>query len=392
MANRDFKKIKRVMKDFSQNVGSGSGGAISVDKLPEKGNVGEFYSLPNGEIYTFMHQEKQVPIYKETFEAGDVVEFLYKTKDLDKNEIWDTIDAIRSWMPKAGSIILNEVPTIASGNQLVGYVQSTHNGPFDIVVASNTGEEIGKASYDETNNIEMVSVEGDLAIPLTITLTQEIINKFTELDVLHFLTDLLDKPIIGYETVITEWWQKTNGAIVIDMTKSDHKTIYLNDPDYDALSIYNSVLNGGDVRVIGKKHNQEQNHILPMYDVSYEEDHMEMVFSNNDLWDTVEIKLINGPEPLFFEVEDSAASQITLYKWYINDVLVEDFPFGDKILDKLKPTDIIKAEISMQSHTQLTAFLNGETIYSGEYITQAHTETFEFSITENSVLELSILN
>ena len=392
MANRDFTKIERIMKDFSLNLGGGSGGTIPVNKLPEKGNVGEFYLLPNGEIYTYIHQEKQVPVYKETFEAGDVVEFLYKTEDLDKHEIWDTIDAIRSWMPKAGSIILNEVPTIASGNQLVGYVQSTHDGPFDIVVASNTGEKIGKASYDESNNIEMVSVEGDLAIPLTITLTQEIINKFTELDVLHFLTDLLDKPIIGYETVVTEWWQKTNGAIVIDMTKSDHKTIYLNDPDYDALSIYNSVLNGGDVRVISKQHDQEQNYILPIYEVSYEEDHMEMVFHNDNLWYTVEIQLVNGPDPLFFEVEDSAASQITSYTWYINNVLVEDFPFGDKIIDKLKPTDVIKAEISMQSYTQLTAYLNEEVIYSGEYITQAHTDTFEFSITENSTLRLSILN
>jgi len=53
MANRDFKKIERIMKDFSLGVGEGeSGGLIKVDKLPEVGKEGVLYQTPDGKYYT----------------------------------------------------------------------------------------------------------------------------------------------------------------------------------------------------------------------------------------------------------------------------------------------------------------------------------------------------
>lgn len=53
MANRDFKKIERIMKDFSLGVGEGeNGGLIKVDELPEVGEEGVLYETPDGKYYT----------------------------------------------------------------------------------------------------------------------------------------------------------------------------------------------------------------------------------------------------------------------------------------------------------------------------------------------------
>lgn len=292
---------------WPENAGGG-GGLTPVNKLPEKGDIGKFYLLPNGDIYTFMHQEKVVPVYKQ-IKAGETFNFIYKPEDIDN--AYGTLYDIQRWITKAGSVTIDNVPTISSGNQLVGYDNDSSN-PFQIVIASNSGEEIGRAIY---NNGQMEIIEGDLTIPLSITLTQEIINEFTQPSGigLYTLAGLLEPEKIGYETVVTEWWQKTNGAIVIDVPESgNEKYIYLDDPEYDAMSIINSVLNGGDVR-------------------------LRRIYKEGEFTSVVGIRILNEIQTVFNEESPDPIGLKLLFEGYTVDVFLKnepervEFEIGDNI-------------------------------------------------------------
>ena len=50
MANRDYKKIERTIRDFCMNV-SGSGGIVPVKELPEVGEEGVVYETPDGKMW-----------------------------------------------------------------------------------------------------------------------------------------------------------------------------------------------------------------------------------------------------------------------------------------------------------------------------------------------------
>ena len=75
MANRDAKLIERTLKDFSLGAMSGGGGLAPVDKLPDKGNVGTLYKTPDGNIYSWFHEETQEEVnVPPTLEVGKTYE------------------------------------------------------------------------------------------------------------------------------------------------------------------------------------------------------------------------------------------------------------------------------------------------------------------------------
>ena len=79
MANRDAKLIERTLKDFSLGAMSGGGGVTPVDKLPEKGNVGTLYKTPDGNIYSWFHEETQKEVeVPPTLEVGKTYELKEK--------------------------------------------------------------------------------------------------------------------------------------------------------------------------------------------------------------------------------------------------------------------------------------------------------------------------
>ena len=269
MANRDFNKIERIMKDFSLNIGgSGSGGMVVVDKLPEKGNTGTLYRTSDG-IYEWYHTEKQVPVYKD-LEAGQS----YTLKEeVPTNILGDftgehfsgpeeTIINLTNWEQAEGDLKLSafKVQQTALDEVVTYLVAYAFNG-------TESHEATKSSSYYISNNpiyfpdsvsLNTENIEGDV----TFQITQELVDALATYDVeLSELAFMIDLPIDHYDTIVDEGYIKIFGAIELDynVLGDQNWEIYLDDKKYDAKLIYDTVKNNGDVVLYTyEKYNEEE--------------------------------------------------------------------------------------------------------------------------------------
>ena len=263
MANRDFRKIERIMKDFSQNIGgsgTGSGGMAMVSTLPETGREDTLYKLPNGNVYSWSRvvEKELVPVYKPiNVNVGDTVSL--KTEIVAKeltafvgNGEKDNIDElIPNWTYEKGKYTVYHFTRTYQDN-------SNMSDSYQVEFYFNDYEDPTYVSY---------TWEGDPLSEDTVTLgksgrlpgnsfeiTQDFVEVLTEHNIaINDLSFMFVAEIDHYETVehVTfEGYTKLNGSYLIDMNELGGDEITLDNLYYDAQEIYSNILMGAEVTVL----------------------------------------------------------------------------------------------------------------------------------------------
>lgn len=280
MANRDFKKIERIMKDFSQNIGdsgSGSGGMAMVNTLPEVGREDTLYKLPNGNVYSWSRvvDKELIPVYKPV-KVGDVVTL--------KNEIG--VEDLVTFTGTGEKTNIDElIPNWTqegkrSVYRFVRQQQDGLDGPGTYSVwfyfgDSERSENAGYTWQGEPSSQDAVSLTKN-NFPFFVTqvpfeITQDFVdvleNYNVEINDLAFM--FADLEVDHYETiehVVFEGYTKLNGSYLIDMAKLNGSSdIDLDNLYYDAQEIYSNILMGAEVTTLsydnGMKNLQKVDHI-----------------------------------------------------------------------------------------------------------------------------------
>ena len=242
MANRDFNKIERTIKDFSQNIGGSGSGMKTVKSLPKKGDLGTLYKMPNGDIYSWFHAEETeaVTVYDnlevgKTYYYNDTIEkslflekmgtepedfFYVNIPDEELSEM--DIQSVNYWLAEDGVI-------------LEFYYYYKQEGPTPY------------ASYGSIENEDYMHFNTQGYIDNSLTITEALVNKFEEAGVdinkLAFL--FTNASHEEYVTTVKEGYEKVNGAFVLDRDKINNYEIYLDDANYNAQIIYDTLLRGG---------------------------------------------------------------------------------------------------------------------------------------------------
>ena len=261
MANRDAKLIERTLKDFSLGAMSGGGGLAPVDKLPEKGNVGTLYKLPNGEIWSWYHEERQEEVeVPPTLEVGKTYEL--KEEMTFRNYKLGYANLVGKFMGEVERQDINfqfDSETLFTTNgdlntfvfKFFTEVQENPNPPQHAIIGfvNPSSEDGGFIVFNVDTSEphpddEIITIDSrDVTLPVLITINQEFADWFEEhnaiLQDIAFLFKGEVKPI----TTVNEGYTKVNGAIVLDIDNIQDNTIY-NDTYYNASLIINNVKRG----------------------------------------------------------------------------------------------------------------------------------------------------
>ena len=272
MANRDAKLIERTLKDFSLGAMSGGGGVTPVDKLPEKGNVGTLYKTPDGNIYSWFHEEttKEVAtedsptaledgktyqlreqILQQTFSdsidkaLGDPEE-----TQLDNSIMADIINRqIRFEMGFRRDSKENRNIWNAKFSQIDGMTEDPHEIRYHYANYEEQADEYVHRQIDGWKG------------PAEITVTQAWIDNLNEawgetFDINNLTFLFFDTKTV---TVVNEGYVQLND-IVLDkeILEQQHFEIYLDDKNYDYQLIYNTVVNGGNFVLKIPQYNSEE--------------------------------------------------------------------------------------------------------------------------------------
>ena len=207
MANRDFKKIKRVMKDFSQNLSGGSsgGGMILVTELPEVGKEDTLYKTPDGKIWSCINTTEEKEILdlevgksfklKDKILAGDIFNF---DKEFQSTSTAFVIEA-DSETSKFKVLVINK----SSSNHSLLYSETEgETEPKDAIYNVLNSETTDLVSVELFNFTEIPSVE------ITQLLVDNLANSSKNLADIAFLF------VNGSHTeeVTTSTWSKVGGS------------------------------------------------------------------------------------------------------------------------------------------------------------------------------------
>jgi len=264
MANRDFRKIERIMKDFSQNIGgSGSGGGMAmVNTLPEVGREDTLYKLPNGNVYSWSRvvEKELVPVYKPV-KVGDTVTLNYNViaEDLAAftgNGEKDNIDElIPNWTYEEGK---RTVYRFVRAQYPGGESPESYSVEF-IFGDSGKSESASYFWEGEPSSQDTVSLTKNNFPPfiraVSFEITQDFVDTLAEhnVDINELAFMFAGLEVDHYETVehvIFEGYTKLNGSYLIDMTKLDGSDIDLDNLYYDAQEIYSNILRGAEVTTL----------------------------------------------------------------------------------------------------------------------------------------------
>lgn len=201
MANRDFKKIERIMKDFSLGVGEGeSGGLIKVDELPEVGEEGVLYETPDGKYYTCTNTTEEKVI--SDLEVGKSYKF--------KNKI--TAGDIK----KSAELFGGDGFNFDEGGEtyLTAYADQVPYQPADYIVKYAVQDEETMLDYISTSanlpgDLIEPTLEGFTEIP-SVTITQYFVDMVEEAFELSDVAFLFEGGS-HTETTTTSTWEELGG-------------------------------------------------------------------------------------------------------------------------------------------------------------------------------------
>lgn len=309
MANRDAKKIERTLKDFSLGALSGGEGLTPVNALPEKGNVGTLYKTPDGNIYSWFHEETQKEVeVPPTLKVGKTYQLkeqiLIKTFEDSINNALGDPDKREQTKNIEGDII-NDILSFNMYFQrdFEGKGTSTYSAMFSYLEEAdnkiryfyNEGEE----QPDEYVHRQIIGWTG----PTEITVTQEWIDNLSENWGTPFDINNLNFLFVGTTetvTVVNEGYTQLNG-IVLDYDKIVKNTIFLDDKNYNAQIIYDTLLRGGSVllKVTGVENSFNISNLKNTYFEYYNDklDSLTITFSDYDKT-TINVILENQFDPI----------------------------------------------------------------------------------------------
>ncbi len=257
MANRDAKKIERTLKDFSLGAMSGGGAGLSpVSVLPEKGNVGALYKLPNGEIWSWYHEERQEEVEVPDFSVGGTYQMQAEIDLEDLKKLTSKLLIPIGEYDK--NLWLNlTTPLNEDGFDHLHISQSYHtaetaDNTYYGCFFTNYGEEeetADSAGYDIRVTggpiLPILKLKSSVDTPVSITITQELADKLVKEG--FTLNDIAFMFVAGTKTetitIVDEGYTKVNGAIILDLDNIQNYAIY-NDTYYNASLIIDNVKRG----------------------------------------------------------------------------------------------------------------------------------------------------
>lgn len=249
----------------------GASGISVVFALPEKGDVGALYKTPDGNIYSWFHEETTKEVEVPDIKAGDALLLL------------DSIDS------RAFADGMNKILNVKDGKRLdtklVSFNLENSVGDEGVIlkeVSINCGYAADVEDPGNYRNFRFgtVSSGNNSAIyswgDVRPTIVVELVTNFEEEPIIHITQELIDKLTannISIEdiafifsdvptkteiiTTVNEGYTQLNG-IVLDYNNITHSTIYLDDKNYDAQIIYDTLLRGGNVILKSPQYNQEE--------------------------------------------------------------------------------------------------------------------------------------